>query len=68
MAGLLKDIEQLRSTYDKISITYAYKESSMEIVNGVAVIKDNSTTTIDITEHVAEIRTITNAIRTKIIS
>lgn len=69
MAGLLKDIEQLRSTYDKISITYIYKESSMEIVNGVAVIKDNSTTTIDITEqHVAEIRNITNAIRTKIIS
>ncbi len=41
----------------------------MEIVNGVAVIKDNSTTSINITEeNVAEIRTITNSIRTKIIS
>ncbi len=69
MAGLLKDIEQLKSAYDKISITYTYKESTMQIVNGVAVIKDNSSTTIDITEqHVAEIRNITNAIRTKIIN
>lgn len=69
MAGLLKDLEPLKASYEKININYTYKESSMEIVNGVAVIKDNSTTTIDITEqNVEEIRTIINSIRTKIIS
>ncbi len=69
MAGLLKDFEELKSVYDKITINYTYKESSMEIVDGVAVIKDNSTTTIDITDqNVEEIRTIVNAIRSKIIS
>lgn len=69
MAGLLKDLELLKAAYEKVSINYTYKESSMEIVNGVAVIKDNSTTTIDITEqNVEEIRTITNSIRTRIIS
>lgn len=69
MAGLLTDLEQLKDAYEKVTINYTYKESSMEIVNGVAVIKDNSTTTIDITEqNVEEIRTITNFIRTRIIS
>ncbi len=69
MTGLLKDFEQLKAAYDKITINYTYKESSMEIVDGVAVIKDNSSTTIDITEqNVEEIKTLINSIRTKIIS
>jgi hypothetical protein len=69
MAALLKDLEQLKAVYEKININYTYKESSMEIVDGVAVIKDNSTTTIDITDqNVEEIRSIVNTIRTKIIS
>jgi len=69
MAELLKDLEQLKAAYEKVTINYTYKESTMEIVNGVAVIKDNSTTTIDITEqNINEIKTITNSIRTKIIS
>ncbi len=68
MAGLLKELEHLKAAYEKININYTYKESSMEIVEGVAVIKDNSTTTIDITEqNVEEIRSIVNSIRTKII-
>jgi len=68
MAGLLKDLEELKTAYDKVTINYTYKASSMEIVNGVAVIKDNSTTTIDITEqNIKEITTITNSIRNKII-
>jgi hypothetical protein len=68
MAGLLKEFEPLKAAYEKIYINYTYKESSMEIVDGVAVIKDNSTTTIDITEqNVEEIRSAVNSIRTKII-
>ena len=69
MASLLKDFEELKTAYDKINIVYTYKESTMEIVNGVAMIKDNSTTSIQITdEDVALIQKITNSIRNKIIS
>jgi hypothetical protein len=69
MASLLKDLEELKAAFDKINITYTYKESTMEIVNGVAMIKDNSTTTIDITDaDVEAIRNLTNSIRNKIIS
>lgn len=69
MASLLKDMDELKVAFDKINITYTYKESTMEIVNGVAMIKDNSTTTINITEQDVEaIRTLTNSIRNKIIS
>jgi hypothetical protein len=69
MASLLKDMEELKAAFDKINITYTYKESTMEIVDGVAVIKDNSTTTIDITpDDVTSIRNLTNNIRNKITS
>ncbi|MBL7871074.1 MAG: hypothetical protein JNM78_05650 [Cyclobacteriaceae bacterium] len=69
MAALSVDLDTLKKAYDKININYTYKESTMEIVNGVAIIKDNSTTTIDITkENVLEIKDIINSIRTKIIS
>lgn len=69
MASLRTDLDQLKAAFDKININYTYKESSMEIVNGVAVIKDNSTTTIDITkENIEEIKNLTNSIRNRIIS
>jgi hypothetical protein len=69
MASLLKDMDELKVAFDKINITYTYKESTMQIVDGVAVIKDNSTTTINITEQDVEaIRSLTNSIRNKIIS
>jgi hypothetical protein len=69
MALLLKDMEELKVAFDKINITYTYKESTMEVVNGVAVIKDNSTTTINITpQDVEAIRSLTNSVRKKIIS
>jgi hypothetical protein len=69
MASLLKDLKELEATFNKINITYTYNESSMEVVDGVAVIKDNSTTTIEITdEDVRNIMSKTNSIRNKIIS
>jgi hypothetical protein len=69
MKSLAADLEQLKAAFDKVNITYTYKQSTMEIVNGVAVIKDNSTTTIDINDEVvAEIQEIVNSIRKKIIS
>lgn len=69
MASLLKDMEELKVAFDKINIVYTYKESTMEVVNGVAVIKDNSTTTIQITtQDIENIRKATESVRTKIIS
>ena len=69
MASLLNDMKEIQAAFDKVNITYTYKESSFEIVDGVMVIKDNSTTTIDITpEDIESIRSITSSIRTKITS
>jgi hypothetical protein len=69
MALLLNDMEQLKAAFDKVEITYTYRESTFEVVDGVMVIKDNSTSTIDITtEDVKNIGNIIQSIRTKIIS
>jgi len=69
MASLLTDVEELKKAYDKVKVTYTYKESTFEIVDGVMVIKDNSSSTIEITpEDVNSIKTITSGIRNKVIS
>jgi hypothetical protein len=69
MASLLKDMEELKKAFDKVIITYTYKESTFEIVDGVMVIKDNSSSTIQITpEDINNIKTIADNIRIKIIS
>jgi hypothetical protein len=69
MALLLKDMEELKAAFDKVEITYTYRESTFEVVDGVMVIKDNSTSTIDITnDDVKNIGSIIKSIRTKIIS
>ena len=69
MASLLTDMEALKKLYDKVNITYTYSESTFEIVDGVMVIKDNSSSTIQITpEDIANIKALTSSIRNKIIS
>lgn len=69
MASLLTDMEELKKLYDKVNITYTYSESTFEIVDGVMVIKDNSSSTIQITaEDIANIKALTTSIRNKIIS
>jgi hypothetical protein len=69
MASLLKDLTDLKAAYANIKIVTEHKPSTMKIVDGVAVITDNSTTTINITpENVQEITQIVNTLRTKIIN
>jgi hypothetical protein len=69
MASLLTDMEQLKQAFDKVNITYTYKESTVEVIDGVMYIKDNSTSTINITpEDLKSIGSITENIRTKVIS
>ena len=68
-AGLLKDFEELNKIFEAVIITYTYKESTMKIVNGVAMIEDNSTTTITITDKDAmAIKNKIAAMRNKIIN
>lgn len=69
MASLLTDMEELKKVYDKVNITYTYRESTFEIVDGVMVIKDNSSSTIEITpDDISSIKSVTSGIRNKIIS
>ncbi len=69
MAALLTDMEELKKLYDKVNITYTYSESTFEIVDGVMVIKDNSSSAIQITpEDIANIKALISSIRNKIIS
>jgi len=69
MASLLKDLRELENAFKGVEITTTYKESTMKIVNGVAVITDNSTTSIKITpDDVKNITQIVNSMRNKIIN
>jgi hypothetical protein len=69
MASLLNDMDGLKKVFDKVNITYTYKESTFEIVDGVMVIKDNSSSTIQITnEDIVSIKEVVDSIRGKIIS
>lgn len=69
MAALLRDLEKLQQSFNKVTITTTYKPSTYKVVNGVMVVKDNSSSTVEITEaDIADIRSITQNIRTKIIS
>lgn len=69
MASLLKDLNELKAAYAGIEIITVRKPSTMKIVDGVAVITDNSSTTINITpENVKQITQIVNTLRTKIIN
>lgn len=69
MASLLTDLEALKRAYDNVKITYIYKESTFDVVDGVMVIKDNSSSSIEITsEDITNIGNLTDSIRNKIIS
>lgn len=69
MASLLKDMEKLQEEYKNIEIIKTYKESTFEIVDGVMVIKDNSSSEIKITEeNVNNIKEIVSSVRKKVIS
>jgi hypothetical protein len=69
MKDLLAEIEELKKAFDKVTISYTYKESTFKIVDGVMQIQDNSSSTIQITnEDISSIKTIVDKIRNKIIS
>lgn len=69
MASLMTDLEGLKQSFDKVTITTIYKPSTFEVIDGVMVVKDNSSSTVEITQaDIDSIGSITQNIRTKIIS
>ncbi|MDH5474194.1 MAG: hypothetical protein OEX22_00735 [Cyclobacteriaceae bacterium] len=69
IAAFMIDILELQASFDTIEITTIYKESTMEIVDGIMVIHDNSESNVNITDaNVEEIKNVTAKIRSKIIS
>jgi hypothetical protein len=69
MASLLNDLNELKAGFDKIKITYVHREPTSKIVDGVLMIQNNSTTTIDVTDDdIKNITGLTNSIRNKIAS
>jgi hypothetical protein len=69
MASLLGDMERLKNSFNGVIITSIYKESTFEIVDGIMIIKDNSSSSIAITPaDIENIRSATKNIRTKIVS
>ena len=69
IADLHKSILKLEEAFSEIEIVYTYAEPTFKEVNGMLVIEDNSSTTINITpENVVTIRNTVNEIRDKIIS
>lgn len=66
---LSQEMKLLESAYSGVEILKSYKESTVEVVNGVGIIKDNSTTVVRITP--AQLETIvrqTEVIRNKIVN
>lgn len=66
---LNEDLKQLQKIFEKVQITYTYKESKMEIVDGIPTIVDKSESKVNITEaQVIEVANLANSIRNKIVS
>ncbi len=64
---LHEDMKILKKTYGNIEITYTYAEPTTEIIDGVLMIIDNSTSTVHITQdNVAEIDSVITVIRNKL--
>jgi hypothetical protein len=69
MATLMTELESLKQSFEKVTITTIYKPSTFEVIDGVMVVKDNSSSTVEITQaDIESIRSITQNIRTKVIS
>ncbi len=66
---LYEDMLQLKEAYASIEITYTYAEPTTEIIDGVLMIIDNSSSTVHITlDNVKEIDRVIETIRTKLTS
>jgi len=66
---LLADFRELKSHFDKVKIVYTYAEPTMKEIDGMLVIVDNSTSSVEISEEIFEdIAAQVSSIRSKIIN
>ncbi len=64
IAQLHEDMLMLKSVFDNVKITYTYEEPTHEVVDGILMIIDHSTSTIEITnEDIENIHAILSDIR-----
>lgn len=69
ISGLREKMAKLQEEFAKVEIAYTYEESTFEEVNGILVIKDNSSSKINISDkNIADINSITQSIRSTIIN
>ncbi|SRR5690606_20273593 len=69
ISELKEKMTPLQEVFNKVKIAYTYEESTFEEVNGVLMIKDNSSSSIQINdENIADINSITKSIRSSIIN
>ena len=69
IGDLYQDMVMLEEAFEEIEIVYTYAEPTFVEVDGMLVFKDNSTTTINITqENVKTISDIVTKIRNKVVS
>jgi hypothetical protein len=59
-ANIVSQFDKLKTIYDKVKITYEYKEPETKEVNGQLVIVNNSKSTVNITD--AQVKEITEAL------
>jgi len=52
LAPIRQDLQELKSLYDNVQITYTYSEPTMKEVNGMLVVEDNSKSEISISDEV----------------
>ena len=69
ISDLKQKMAELQQEFQKVEIAYTYEESTFEEVNGVLMIKDNSSSKINISdENISDINRITQSIRSTIIN
>jgi hypothetical protein len=69
ISELKEKMAPLQEVFNKVKIAYTYEESTFEEVNGVLMIKDNSSSSIQINdENIADINNLTKSIRSSIIN
>lgn len=69
ISRLSEEMKELQKVFSEIEIVYTYKESTLQEVNGILLIKDNSTSKIIFTEqNLKDITRVTKDIRNRIIN
>jgi hypothetical protein len=68
-AEIIEDLMRLKKEFDKVTISYVYREPTIEEIDGMVVLVDNSRSEVNISDEVIQsIADVVAEIRNKIIS